>query len=59
MECAAELPLRGHFTFQSAQGHQGFHVESAQLVTINEGFVVRASLDNSVCVESDVLALNL
>lgn len=59
MECAADLPLRGHFTFQSAQGRQGFHVDSAQLVAIDEGFVVRASLDNGVCVESDVLALSL
>ena len=59
MECAADLPLRGYFSFQSAQDRQGFHVDSAQLVAIDEGFVVRASLDNGVCVESDVLALSL
>ena len=59
MECAADLPLRGHFTFQSAQDHQGLHVDRAQLVAIDEGFVVRASLDNGVCAESDVLALSL
>ena len=59
MECAAELPLRGYFTFQSAQGTEGFNVESAQLVALDEGFVVRASLDNGVAVESDLLAIQL
>lgn len=59
MECAAELPLRGYFTFQSAQGSEGFHVESAQLVALDEGFVVRAGLDNGVYVESDLLAIAL
>ena len=54
MECAAELPLRGYFAFQSAPGQ---NVDSAQLVAIDEGFVVRASLDNGVCVETDVLVL--
>lgn len=59
MECAAELPLRGYFSFQSEQSTQGFHVESAQLIAMDEGFVVRASLDNGVCVESDWLAIAL
>ena len=54
MECAAELPLRGYFAFQNAPGQ---NVDSAQLVAIDEGFVVRASLDNGVCVETDVLVL--
>jgi hypothetical protein len=58
MECAAELPLRGYFSFQSPQGNQGLNVDSAQLVAIDEGFVVRASLDNGVCVETDVLSLD-
>ena len=57
MECAAELPLRGYFSFKSVQGSEGFNVESAQLVALDEGFVVRAALDNGVCVESDLLAL--
>lgn len=59
MECAAELPLRGYFTFQSAQGSEGFHVETAQLVALDEGFVVRAGLDNGVYVESDLITLAL
>lgn len=59
MECAAELPLRGYFTFQTAQGTQGFHVETAQLVALDEGFVVRAGLDNGVYVESDLIAIAL
>lgn len=57
MECAAELPLRGFFTFKTAQGTEALNVDSAQLVAIDEGFVVRASLDNGLCVETDVLAL--
>lgn len=57
MECAAERPLRGYFSFKSEQGSEGFNVESAQLVALDEGFVVRAALDNGVCVESDLLAL--
>ena len=57
MECAAELPLRGYFSFKSEQGSEGFNAESAQLVALDEGFVVRAALDNGVCVESDLLAL--
>ena len=59
MECAAELPVRGYFSFKSEQGVEGFNVESAQLVALDEGFVVRASLDNGVCVESDPLTLSL
>ena len=59
MECAAELPVRGFFTFKSAEGTEGFNVESAQLVAVDEGFVVRASLDNGVSVESDLLAIQL
>lgn len=59
MECAAELPVRGFFTFKSAEGTEGFNVESAQLVALDEGFVVRASLDNGVSVESDLLAIQL
>lgn len=58
MECAAELPLRGYFAFQCPQGHTGLNVDSAQLVAIDEGFVVRASLDNGVCVETEVLNLD-
>lgn len=57
MECAAELPMRGYFAFKSAQSSEGFNVDSAQLVAIDEGFVVRATLDNGVCVETDLLAL--
>lgn len=59
MECAAELPVRGYFTFKSSSNNEGFHVESAQLVALDEGFVVRASLDNGVCVESDLIAISL
>lgn len=59
MECAAELPLRGYFSFQNCQSSEGFNVESAQLVALDEGFVVRASLDNGVCVESDLIDLAL
>lgn len=58
MECAAELPLRGSFSFQSAESTDSFHIESAQLVALDEGFVVRADLDNGVCVESDLIAIN-
>lgn len=58
MECAADLPLRGYFSFQGPQGNEGLNVDSAQLVAIDEGFVVRASLDNGVCVETDVLSLD-
>ena len=57
MECAAELPVRGYFTFKNGQDSEGFNVESAQLVALDEGFVVRASLDNGVCVESDLIAI--
>lgn len=57
LECTAELPVRGYFTFKDAQGSQGFNVEQAQLVALDEGFVVRAALDNGVYVESDLLAL--
>lgn len=59
MECAAELPLRGHFAFNGPQITQSFDVDSAQLVAIDEGFVVRVHLDNGVYVETDVLAPNL
>lgn len=59
MECAAELPVRGFFSFQSPQSNESFNVESAQLVALDEGFVVRASLDNGVCVESDLLDIQL
>lgn len=59
MECAAELPVRGYFSFKGAQTSEGLNVESAQLVALDEGFVVRASLDNGVCVESDLIALAL
>ena len=59
MECAAELPLRGYFSFKSEQDSEGFNAESAQLVALDEGFVVRAALDNGVCVESDLLALTI
>ena len=58
MECAADLTLRGFFSFQGPQGQEGLNVDSAQLVAIDEGFVVRASLDNGVCVETDVLSLD-
>lgn len=59
MECTAELPLRAYFSFKSEQLSEGFHVDSAQLIAMDEGFVVRASLDNGVCVESDWMALAL
>lgn len=59
MECAAELPLRGYFSFKSSQGSEGLHIESAQLVALEDGFVVRAGLDNGVCVESDVIEIAL
>ena len=59
MECAAELPLRGFFSFTTPQGTESFHVESAQLVALDDGFVVRAELDNGVFVESDLIALAL
>lgn len=59
MECSAELPVRGFFTFASEQGTESFNVENAQLVALDEGFVVRAELDNGVFVESDLLALDL
>ena len=59
MECAADLPLRGYFSFKSAQGTEGQHADSAQLVALEEGFVVRAGLSNGVCVETDVLPLVL
>ncbi|MGN1055285.1 MAG: hypothetical protein ACI4QS_01060 [Comamonas sp.] len=59
LECAAELPVRGYFSFQSSHYNEGFHVESAQLVAIDEGFVLRATLGNGVCVETDVLALSI
>lgn len=58
LECAADLPLRGYFTFKTATSSEGFHVDSAQLVAIDEGFVLRAGLDNGVCVETDVLTLD-
>jgi len=59
MECAAELPLRGYFSFKTASSSEGFNAESAQLVALDEGFVVRACLDNGVCVESDLLPIAL
>lgn len=59
MECSADLPLRAYFSFQSAQGTEGYNVENAQLVALDEGFVVRAHLDNGVYVESDCIALTL
>ncbi|WP_455555873.1 hypothetical protein [Comamonas sp.] len=59
MECAAELPVRAYFSFKSEQVNEGFNVESAQLVALDEGFVVRAALDNGVCVESDLFTLHL
>ena len=59
MECAAELPLRAYFSFKTTNSSEGFNVESAQLVALDEGFVVRASLDNGVFVESDLLAIAL
>lgn len=59
MECAAELPLRGYFSFKTADSSEGFNVESAQLVALDEGFVVRAMLDNGICVESDLLAITV
>jgi len=58
LECAADLHLRGYFTFQMAQGSEGFNVDSAQLVAIDEGFVLRAGLDNGVCVETEVIAID-
>ena len=58
MECAAELPIRGYFSFKTEQGVEGFNVESAQLVALDEGFVVRAGLENGVCVETDLMALS-
>ena len=59
MECTAELALRGYFTFQSSEQHQGFHIESAQLVALEDGFVVRAGLENGIYVETDLLQLPL
>ena len=59
MECTAELPVRGYFAFKGVSINEGFNVESAQLVALDEGFVVRAGLNNGVYVESDLLALNL
>ena len=59
MECAAELPVRGYFSFKGANVNEGLHVESAQLVALDEGFVVRASLDNGVSVDSDLIAIAL
>lgn len=59
MECTAELPVRGYFTFKTASNTEGFNVEQAQLVALDEGFVIRAVLDNDVNVESDLLALAL
>lgn len=59
MECAAEIALRGYFSFQSAQGSSGYNVEQAQLVALDEGFVVRVGLDNGVYVESDLIALQV
>lgn len=58
MECAAELPVRGYFTFKGPDTHEGLNVDSAQLVALEDGFVVRASLDNGVWVETDLLALD-
>lgn len=58
MECSAELPLRAYFTFKSVHINEGFNVESAQLVALDEGFVVRAQLDNGVYVESDLIAIH-
>ena len=59
MECAAELPVRSYFTFHGAASNEDFHVESAQLVALDEGFVLRAQLDNGVSVESDLLDIQL
>ena len=59
MECAAELPVRGHFAFKGELVHEGYNVESAQLVALDEGFVVRATLENGVGVESDLIGLVL
>jgi len=59
MECAAELPIRGYFAFKGAHINEGFNVEMAQLVALDEGFVVRASLDNGISVESDLIGLAL
>lgn len=57
LECTAELPVRGYFSFKGPQASEGLNVESAQLVALDEGFVVRASLDNGVWVETDLIAL--
>lgn len=59
MECTADLSVRGYFTFKGAAINEGFNVESAQLVALDEGFVVRAGLGNGVYVESDLIAVNL
>lgn len=59
MECAAELPLRAYFSFKSTDNTTGFNVESAQLVALDEGFVIRTGLDNGACVESDVINIAL
>jgi hypothetical protein len=59
MECAAELPLRGYFAFRGEQVNEGYNVESALLVALDDGFVVRVQLDNGVYVESDLLGLQL
>ena len=59
MECAAELPMRGYFVFKGTQLDESFHTENAQLVAVEEGFVVRAQLDNGICIETDVLVLNV
>lgn len=58
LECAAEMPLRGYFAFQGPQASEGQNVDSAQLVAMDEGFVVRAHLENGVWVETDLLVLN-
>lgn len=59
MECAAELPVRGYYAFKGTNINEGFNVETAQLVALDEGFVVRAALDNGISVESDLLGLVL
>ena len=57
MESTADLPLRGYLTFESSNGKEGFNIDSAQLVAIDEGFVLRAGLDNGMCVETDPLTM--
>ena len=59
MECAAEVPLRGYFAFKGTDVSEGLNVDTAQLVCLDEGYVVRAHLENGVWVETDLIELAL